>query len=161
MHFHADILAFLDKTRFNPDTSRYKMPTGLTVARERESRRSTFGSQQMKRMLQKGFTLIELVVVIVILGILAAVAIPQFTDLSAAARTAVGQAACGALQSTAVLLFASNKAASPIGTITAATVVLPATWNAGSTCAVATYQSADVPSVPTTCPAPLPAALCS
>lgn len=37
---------------------------------------------------QKGFTLIELVMVIVILGILAAVAIPKFTDMSGDARAA-------------------------------------------------------------------------
>ncbi len=113
----------------------------------------------MKRKLQAGFTLIELVVVIVILGILAAVAVPQFTDLSAQAKTAVGQAACGALQSAAVLLYASVKASSPIATITSATTVAPATWDVASTCAVPVYKNADGATL-TNCTA-LPAALCS
>ncbi|MBK6386420.1 MAG: prepilin-type N-terminal cleavage/methylation domain-containing protein [Rhodoferax sp.] len=42
------------------------------------------------KQVQRGFTLIELVMVIVILGVLAAVAIPKFVDLKSDARGRLG-----------------------------------------------------------------------
>ena len=58
-------------------------------------------------MKQAGFTLIELVMVIVILGILAAIAVPKFVDLQSDARTAATQGVAGAVGSA----FAVNYAA--------------------------------------------------
>src|SRR4051812_33918579 len=57
----------------------------------------------IKRSAQAGFTLIELIVVIVILGILAATALPKFADLGADARLAKMQGVIGALNSAAAI----------------------------------------------------------
>ncbi len=57
---------------------------------------------------QKGFTLIELVMVIVILGILAAVAIPKFADLTSRAENSAENGIIGGLRS-ALSVYASDK----------------------------------------------------
>ncbi len=56
----------------------------------------------------KGFTLIELVIIIVILGILAAVAIPKYKNISSEAKESATRAALGGLRSGITIYYANQ-----------------------------------------------------
>jgi type IV pilus assembly protein PilA len=72
----------------------------------------------MKRMIQKGFTLIELMIVVAIIGILAAVALPAYQDYTIRAQVSESMALASGLK-TAVSDYFSASGAFPADNVAA------------------------------------------
>ena len=62
----------------------------------------------VRKHAESGFTLIELVIVIVILGILASVAIPKYEDMREQARVATLKGQLGSIRSSIAIQYARN-----------------------------------------------------
>jgi len=64
--------------------------------------------QTMKQSVQKGFTLIELMIVVAIIGILAALAIPAYSDYTIKAKVSEAASLTGAMKAAVEIYYSEN-----------------------------------------------------
>jgi len=69
----------------------------------------------MKRSMQKGFTLIELMIVVAIIGILAAIALPAYSDYTARAQASEALTVTEGLKKDIGVHYAENRVFPPAG----------------------------------------------
>ncbi len=104
----------------------------------------------MKRSIQKGFTLIELMIVVAIIGILAAVALPAYQDYTIRAKVTEGLALANPLKIIVTENAANGAAAATGGLFTGMavdTATPPALCVTGATC-VFNVTTASAPLTP-------------
>lgn len=98
---------------------------------------------------QRGFTLIELIMVIVILGILAVVAIPKYSDMKSEAYTAAVNGVYGAAQAATAINFSANLVGKNITKVTNGASLLgamdgtPDGWSANGSTIVGPARPSD------------------
>ncbi len=104
---------------------------------------------------EKGFTMIELIMVIVILGLLAAVAVPKFVDMKTEAAVAQADGVYAAAQSAAAINFAANMVGKGLTAVTDGATLRgamddpPADW-AASAATIASTISGTTYTIPVT-----------
>lgn len=73
-------------------------------------------SNVMQNRKMKGFTLIEMVIVVLLVGIMAAIAIPKFLDLTGSAKQAAYDTGLGSLKSAAAIYLGNTGGTWPTAT---------------------------------------------